>query len=229
MNCLVSIKSIPHLLFLNQKLSLTKTQTHLRLSTSTMAQLPPFITGWRKLPDELKLQIVDYILPTDIYLSHFNNIGLSVAPSPFECFVDRYTSGVARSTEVQPLLACPETSGLVLEALYKTATTYIVVNDRTDGVGLPPQAVRSHIRKMEVVIKIRPECVPSLAHLARVLKPTRALVSHHWQPRRESGLPSHTQGRRDRSHAVSPLRHTTAIDYLSSRSQVQARQYASTR
>jgi hypothetical protein len=34
------------------------------------AQLPAFITGWRKLPDELKLNVLEYALPAKIEAKH---------------------------------------------------------------------------------------------------------------------------------------------------------------
>jgi hypothetical protein len=81
--------------------------------TSTPDLTPAFATGWRKLPDELKLEALGHLLQVNnirpgagidypLYTKHFHNLLL-------------------------PLFACPELCELAKEAYYKH-NTFVVYN-----------------------------------------------------------------------------------------------------
>jgi hypothetical protein len=112
----------------------------------------PFLQGWRKLPDELKLEIIRHALPSGITFS-----GRFFKKESIPSLIDlknephRYSSDdpLARALQYANifekalflLLACSETVSFVNEAFY-TQNTFELFDDRL----LPLPAARSFIR-----------------------------------------------------------------------------------
>jgi hypothetical protein len=130
------------------------------------AQLPAFITGWRKLPDELKLKVLEYALPTTIKSEHIRRMkyGLKRYESDFRI----QERGWEPSKTIWSLLACPETSGLVMEALYHGSTVAVWVSPKDGTFELPPASVRHHVQHLTISLGLSVGSTDTLARLASV-------------------------------------------------------------
>ena len=99
-----------------------------------------FLAGWNSLPDELKLHILKYTVPSGNYYQalDFNNI---------EPRLRRI---------VYPLMSCPEIKGLVMEAFYGQNTLtikhtpYVFIDPQDDVIHYPPPAVSGHVRHLHL-------------------------------------------------------------------------------
>jgi hypothetical protein len=134
------------------------------------AQLPAFTTSWRKLPDELKLNILTYALPSTV-----NSEEVSGA---------FYQYGLQSEMDIRSLLMCPEISGLDMEALYSRSVVEVYDVSSIDLLGLPmtgavtssgtfelpPVAVRRYIQHLSVNIEhLVPETFGALARLSEAM------------------------------------------------------------
>ncbi|KAF2824716.1 hypothetical protein CC86DRAFT_46128 [Ophiobolus disseminans] len=73
-------------------------------------RISPFLRGWRSLPDELKVAIIAYALPSGLFVSHeFIRRNLKIN------FLTRLEHW---EIPIQSLLACPETARFILPTLY---------------------------------------------------------------------------------------------------------------
>jgi hypothetical protein len=122
------------------------------ISTPTDA----FVQGWRKLPDELKLEIIRHALPSGM---PFNaNFFKGELPQSIKNIIEsrlqRYPhdSTVARIVHLDvfrrsliPLLACPETASFVDEALYTQNSFNLCVSPL-----LPSPAILGFIRHVHM-------------------------------------------------------------------------------
>lgn len=93
-----------------------------------------FLIGWRKLPDELKVEILGYALPSGDYL----------LPNPFRRELYRRDSVCLRN-HVRPILACPEIAALGLEVLYKQNVLFFDNIYKEEPLLLPPKPLRKHV------------------------------------------------------------------------------------
>jgi hypothetical protein len=119
-----------------------------------MAQTYDFLQGWRCLPDELKLMVLEFALPSGETLksNHFNKGGRWVFRDRINCDHD-----------ILPLLACPELTDLATGVLYQNNTMRISFED----LYLPPPAVRRHIRKIELSFDVNTSDFSRLATLIK--------------------------------------------------------------
>jgi hypothetical protein len=140
-----------------------------------MAQSNGFLQGWRSLPDELKLMVLSFALPSGQTLgsTQFDKVACSTSLE----LVSRRTdsSWWVHSTSspgaledctrfdhgILPFLACPEIVGLVIEVLYQNNTTETLLQN----LCLPPPTVRRHIRKIKLSIQVHTENFCQLAKL----------------------------------------------------------------
>lgn len=65
-----------------------------------------FVMGWRKLPDELKVQILGYVLPSGFILSHYD---FTDTPRLKDNKYPNFRE------DILPVLACPEIATLSIE------------------------------------------------------------------------------------------------------------------
>jgi hypothetical protein len=137
----------------------------------TTVPLPAFITGWRKLPDELKLNILGLALPPTV--------------NPEDVSGAFYQYGLlGAEKDIRSLLMCREISGLVMEALYsrsvvevcdvssfdklKLSMTGVLTVNR--NFKLPPVAARRYIRHLSVTIeRLGPRSFGALAGLSTAM------------------------------------------------------------
>jgi hypothetical protein len=115
------------------------TTTHIpypQLEMSSSSQCPTntaiFLDGWLTLPDELKLRIVSFALPSDRVLAALalnpplqKQLPSSVAEIWRRKFLEMFQ---LFESEVLPLLACSEIAGMVNEVFYKQNTVSIRYN-----------------------------------------------------------------------------------------------------
>jgi hypothetical protein len=87
------------------------------------AQLPAFIIGWSKLPDELKLSILAYALPSTV-----NSEEMSGA---------FYQYGFQADMDIRSLLMCRKMSGLVMDTLYSRSVVEVYDVSSTELLGFP--------------------------------------------------------------------------------------------
>jgi hypothetical protein len=131
-----------------------------------IAQLPAFITGWRKLPDELKLKVLEYALPAKIEAKHMQliNYGLERYGSNFR-FQRR---GWEPSKTIWSLLACPEMSGLAMEALYHGSIMAVWVFPKDGTFDLPPISVHRRVQHLQIILGLSAGSFDILARLANI-------------------------------------------------------------
>ncbi|KAH7392091.1 hypothetical protein DE146DRAFT_757838 [Phaeosphaeria sp. MPI-PUGE-AT-0046c] len=119
---------------------------------------PPdkFHTGWRKLADELKLDILGYVVPSGLILTANSLRGTTK---------DRKC--VSLQKHIMPVLACPETAPIALELLYKRNTLKFVVGNQP--MLLPPKHVRKHVRSWHAGLRVEHVESPQFNILAQNL------------------------------------------------------------
>jgi hypothetical protein len=114
----------------------------------------PFLDGWRKLPDELKLTILRHALPSR---EEFGSLSFNKAEVYLECRLlydcgEDYFSDASLprfQTNVMPLLVCPEIRHLASEAFYAQNTM------RLGGVLYPRPSVWAFVRRVHLTLPNR--------------------------------------------------------------------------
>jgi hypothetical protein len=102
-----------------------------------------FLTGWRKLPDELKTHILGYALPQAVA---FNADTFAVTP--------RNRRSTTFETFIMPLLACPETISIATELLYKHFTMCIKHSRHHGGLQYPSPTINADVRRLHIQIPL---------------------------------------------------------------------------
>jgi hypothetical protein len=138
-----------------------------------MSASTAFLSGWRSLPDELKLQIIKYALPAgdeyDEYTlerwlysykrreevhNHGTPLTHTSKPSPASqwCKIGGRPGVVRCLSPFYTLLSVPELKGLALEAVCSQNTTYLTQGCKYGGPRWPPQDVRGYVRRLEIKV-----------------------------------------------------------------------------
>jgi len=123
-------------------------------------QMTPFLTGWTKLPDETRLQVLRHAIPRSL------DIG-SKDMWPQDDLLEQCI----------PYLACPPLAALTLEVLYSQNT--LVFNMYTDlKPDLPPVHCRQFVRYWNTYVEVRQVPLGGLEKLAAAFPSVhRALVN----------------------------------------------------
>ncbi|KAF1842993.1 uncharacterized protein K460DRAFT_367913 [Cucurbitaria berberidis CBS 394.84] len=108
----------------------------------------PFLTGWNRLPDELKLQILKETVPRDTYFA-------SSFKKEIPHWRHRHVRGSWRT--MLPLLSIPQIKGLALEAFYSQNEMGIMNNElrsynseERSVIYYPPRNMRDYITKLYI-------------------------------------------------------------------------------
>jgi hypothetical protein len=119
---------------------------------ATVLQPTNFTANWRKLPDELKLNVLRYALPINATFSASDFQKPRRKPNP-----DQPTFQYS----VLPLLASPELAGLALEVFY-TQNTFRITFDADYHALCPPRSVCEHVHRIHIVIQACAEAFEAL-------------------------------------------------------------------
>jgi hypothetical protein len=81
-------------------------------------RMPPVLAGWRTLPEELRLQILTYVIPSEGFYGPED-----FAQGPFLCHYRSARCGCDPAVKqyydvVQPFILCPDTREVVAELFY---------------------------------------------------------------------------------------------------------------
>jgi len=108
-------------------------------------QPAPFLTGWRKLPDELKVQILNHALPVGRLFDHRD---FTLAGQFDEL------SAIQYHKHVLPLLSIPELAGLVTEVFYAKNFMDIDLVGHSSGAGSTAKLTKLQPSKYDLPIKV---------------------------------------------------------------------------
>ena len=106
----------------------------------------PFRDGWRSIPDELRVEILRYALPSNenLCVTEFNCLlrcpRAKLPSAPNSCF----------DTHVVPLLAVPEIAGIVQEIFYAQNTMWLNTSPTESYPRHLPYAMGNFVRQMKL-------------------------------------------------------------------------------
>jgi hypothetical protein len=114
-------------------------QLHVYTIPTVNKSLNAFLAGWRSLPDELKLHVLRYVLPSNETYSESDFRGCKYYPTNF-----------------LSLLSVEQCKDLALEVLYGQNTVYIThsrAENTLPGTEWPPKYVFQHIKSIELYFR----------------------------------------------------------------------------
>ncbi|KAH4194617.1 hypothetical protein HBI56_187490 [Parastagonospora nodorum] len=127
-------------------------------------QTTPFLAGWTKLPDELKLEVLRNALPRDM---EFNSIWTRPQALQDVCLLEHCI----------PYLACPPLAALALEVIYSQNTLRLTIF-RELNPALPPVHYRNFVRYWHVLIEVNHVPFGSLDKLAAAFPNVQSVRVH---------------------------------------------------
>jgi hypothetical protein len=132
-----------------------------------MATQPSFLTGWHNLPDELKILVLRYALPSgERFSRHDIWHGTPKEDSRSKKGKTLFAIGVI------PFLACDEIASMATEVVYSQNTLCINIScihqNKMTPVKMPPRTVRQHVRSILFVLGVEPFSVETLQKLAEL-------------------------------------------------------------
>jgi hypothetical protein len=119
----------------------------------TMNTIDPnaFVKGWRRLPAELKLQILAYLVPT---VSKYRAITFSKVINP-KLFLKAHGRDHDFDNCIFPLLACSEIVTLVKQMFY--GQNLMLIRNYPVGPYLryPPKTINGFVKNLEVILNFK--------------------------------------------------------------------------
>jgi len=142
-----------------------------------------FFNGWRSLPDELKLQILEHALPAKYTYCEYH----------FRRWDHSGFYEDANFNRLYLLLSIPELKEMVLEAFYSQNTILIEQGNIYGPTTWPPNEVRSHVRRLR--IDIRTSKLPMLDLLNKIANGLGGFGNlHHLKLRLNGGMVEYQHG-----------------------------------
>jgi hypothetical protein len=131
-------------------------------STTTPTQHQPqaFLEGWCKLPDELKIAILNHCLPRHSTITEsFSRLGTGPrGQTDFDAYL-------------LPLLVCPGTACLATEILYCDNTVHIVHGrEQMSKCFIPPPNAWQHISQLSLSCQLGRQTLSFLARIGKTLE-----------------------------------------------------------
>lgn len=112
-----------------------------------------FLKGWRTLPEELKLQVLEHIVPKN---QVYRAIGFSKGLDP-KLYLKGHGHDFDFDRLVFPLLCCPEIATMVKEIFYGQNVMLIRNVPVAPSLRYPPKANNSYVRHLRIVLDFKPQ------------------------------------------------------------------------